>query len=166
MEHSKLLLVQIWGNISFSENCTYFMLQKEMCPVEVSYQYSNDKNQKLWTQQLGNTWWVRRLCYPGRRRDLDIQRGMSRALSACPSNPRWWYQGEGPLGGDGLGAWGYEGGAPERGWCPNEKRQRPGHSVRPSCRGAAREPRRAATPLALSSWTSRLQSPEKWASVA
>lgn len=30
------------------------MLQKEMRSVEVSYQYSNDENQKLWTQQLGN----------------------------------------------------------------------------------------------------------------
>lgn len=32
------------------------MLQKEMLSVEVSYQYSNDENQELWTQQLGNAW--------------------------------------------------------------------------------------------------------------
>ena len=47
MEHSKLVLMQIWVNISFSKNCSYFMLQKEMRSVEVSYQYSNDENQKL-----------------------------------------------------------------------------------------------------------------------
>ena len=36
-----------------------------MRSVEVSYQYSNDENQKLWTEQLGNARWAGRLCCPG-----------------------------------------------------------------------------------------------------